>query len=201
MRKILCIGRQFGSGGHKMAIAAAKELGINCYDREILDDAVKSSGIAGGTLTDADEKAANGWMYSILYEGADKKYYGKITNDILYDLEKKIILAAADREDCVIVGRCADVILKHHENCLVRSVFITADLEDRVKTVMTRQNLPEKAARELIRKTDKARKGYYDFYTDGDWGKPFNYDMILNSSRLSEKEIVDFLKYMYQNLN
>jgi cytidylate kinase len=200
MRKIFCIGREFGSGGLSIAKEAAKALNINCYDREILDEAVRSSGLPKEhDIVHMDEKAPSAWMYSILYEGSDRRYYGMISNDVLFSLEKKIILAAAEREDCIIVGRCADNILKQCRDYSVLSIFVTAYTDDRVKAIMERKEVNEGTAKDLIRKTDKERRVYYKTYTGKEWGISSSYDLTLNSSTLSRAAIIDILKYLYNN--
>jgi cytidylate kinase len=201
MRKIICIGRQYGSGGHRIAQAAAEQLGIPCYDREILEMAIKDSGIASESIANTDEKAPNAWMYSILYEGVNKHYYGKISNDILFDLEKKIILEAAKRSDCIFVGRCADAILKGSPDCCVKSIFIRADPEARITEIMNRCQCSRKQAASRIRKTDDARKNYYRTYCGGSWGEDQTYDYILDSSKLTQEQLLDTIRKIYAGLS
>lgn len=157
MRKIICIGRQFGSGGHLIAKRFAKQAGIEYYDRRIVERAIEVSGMARGIMERADERMAHPLLQPIYYEGNSKKYYGKNANDILFEAQKKIILEEAGKGDAVFVGRCADYILKEFTNCSVRSIFFTAPMEYRIRQTMEIDKLSEKEAAAKIRKEDKVR--------------------------------------------
>ena len=200
MRRIICIGRQCGSNGHVIAQKTAEKLNIPCYDKEILEKAVQSSGLSKDILEKADEKAANPFLYSVWYDGISAEYHGRSTNDILFLAEQKIILDFAAEHDCVFVGRCADYILKKDPQFSVLSVYITAATDYKIQTIMATNHLNEKDAANLIRRTDKARKTYYDYYTGNDWGKPSDYDITLNASSLGESRIVDFLTRIYETM-
>lgn len=200
MHNIICIGRQSGSNGRLIARKTAEKLGIACYDRELLEKAVQTSGISKELIENADEKVANPFLYTTLYSGSSNEYFGKNANDILFLAQRQIILDIASKEDCVFVGRCADDILRKKGGCGLLCAFITASMEYRIKTVMTRDGLSEKAAADYVRKVDRSRKAYYDFYTDNDWGKPSDYDVTLNASSLGEDRIVDTLAYLYREM-
>lgn len=201
MRKIICIGRQYGSGGHGIAKETASLLRIPCYDREILELAIKDSGIAENAISDQDEKAPNAWMYSILYEGYDKQYYGKITNDILFDLEKKIILEAAKRSDCIFVGRCADSILKQSTDYQIKSIFIKASQDARIREIMNRCSCDKKKAVSLMKKSDAARKHFCSVYGKSSWGEPGSYDFTFDSSVRSREEIIQDICGIYRGIS
>ncbi len=199
MRKCICIGRQYGSGGRRIALKAAENIGIRCYDSELLTKAITDSGITSNQLLEeADEKTAS-WMYTALYEGSNKEYYGKNPNDILFSAQKKIILEIAAREDCILVGRCADHILRRQKDCQMTSIFINAPMDYRIREIMSRENVNDKDAAKLIRKTDRQRKIYYEYYTGNDWGKPSDYDIMLNAQSMGEERILKLIGHIYNS--
>lgn len=126
MRKIICIGRQFGSGGHFIARKFAERECIPYYDRKILDRASEASGIARDIMERADERMAHPLWQPLYYEGNSKKYYGKNANDILFEAQKEIILEDAKKSDAVFVGRCADYILREFTDYCVKSIFCSS---------------------------------------------------------------------------
>lgn len=200
MRKIICIGRQFGSGGHFIAKKFAEREGILYYDRKILERAIEASGIAREILEHADERAAHSLWQPVYYEGNSKKYYGKNANDILFEAQKEIILEDAEKSDAVFVGRCADYILKEFTDYSVKSIFFTAPMEYRIRQTMEIDHLSEKEAAARIRKADKMRSAYYNFYTGHDWGKPSDYHYCMNVADNSEDEIISLLSHIYETL-
>lgn len=200
MRKVICIGRQFGSGGHRIAQKLAKMEEIAYFDKKIFAAAVEKSGISEQILKKAEELKPNPFLQPIYYEGNSKEYYGKNANDILFEVQKQIILEIAEEQDCVIVGRCADQILKSNTDYKVISAFIVAPMECRIRCVMEREGLNEKDAATRIRKEDKARAAYYSFYTDKDWGKPSDYDFCINVSDDNEEMVLSVLDFIYKEL-
>ena len=200
MRKIICIGRQFGSGGHFIAKKFAEREGIPYYDRKILERAIEASGIAREILKHADERAAHPLWQPVYYEGNSKKYYGKNANDILFEAQKEIILEDAEKSDAVFVGRCADYILKEFTDYSVKSIFFTAPMEYRIRQTMEIDHLSEKEAAARIRKADKIRSAYYNFYTGHDWGKPSDYNYCMNVADNSADEIITLLSHIYETL-
>lgn len=200
MRKIICIGRQFGSGGHNLAHALAGHLAIPYYDKKILEDAVAKSGMREEILRKAEEQLPNSLLHSIYYEGNSTDYYGKSANEILYMAQRHVILEYAEKSDCIIVGRCADVILKECPTYVVKSVFVTAPMDYRIATTMQKNKLEEKAAAALIRKSDKKRSAYYAYHTGKDWGKASDYDFCVNTATNRMETLVDLLGDMYQRM-
>ena len=195
---IITIGRQYGSDGRKIAQELAKRLGFAFYDKELIRLAAQESNIPYDELAKADEKRASIWAYPTQNEmiTEDRWYYS--VNDILYDTERKIIRAKAEKEDCVIVGRCANRILADRKDCL--SVFIYAPLEYRIKTVMERDYLNEKEAKALIRKMDKQRRYHYNYFTDRNWEDMDEYDFCLDSSKCSIERCAKVLESVYRSL-
>lgn len=200
MRKIICIGRQFGSGGHNLAHALAGHLAIPYYDKKILDDAVAKSGVREEILRKAEEQLPNSLLHSIYYEGNSTDYYGKSANEILYMAQRHVILEYAEKSDCIIVGRCADVILKECREYAVKSIFVTAPMEYRIAATMQKDKLEEKAAAALIRKSDKKRSAYYAYHTGKDWGKASDYDFCVNTATNEVETLVNLLGEMYQRM-
>lgn len=195
---IICIGREFGSGGHEIAEILEEKLSLTLYDQRIVTTAINGcTGMDTSELEKADERKTNPWLHSVFYKTEEKELRGRSANDISFGLQSKVILEAAKEENCVFVGRCADYILKEAGiSCI--SIFITSPFAVRAERKMKQLGISEKAASALVRKTDKQRKSYYDYYTGGSWGKPYNYDLCINSntmgiSRLAE-ELAAFLK-------
>lgn len=180
---IICIGREFGSGGHEIGKKLAKNLKLSFYDYELLENATIRSNIEYKELKKADEKKANSLLHTILYNSDEKKLRGLSANDILFEVQKNMILDLAKDANCVFVGRCADYILAK-ENIRHISLFVTAPFSDRVQRKQQLLNLDEHSTVALIQKTDRQRKSYYNYYSGRNWGKPYNYDICVNSSTL-----------------
>lgn len=178
---IICVGREFGSGGHEIGKRLADHLGIPFYDRQLVDMAIERSKPISKEIEMADEKKANAFLHSVWYEVLDKDLRGMSANDILFKLQKEAIMQLSESGECVFVGRCADYILAEAGIPHI-SLFISAPFQDRVKRKMELLQKDEKAVVSLVRKTDKQRKAYYNYYTGGNWGKPDNYDFCINSS-------------------
>ena len=167
---ILTIGRQFGSGGREVGQKLAKELGIGYYDKELMALAAKESGLSEEFFEKADEKASSGLF---LYQ-----------SDTIRNL--------AEKGSCVIVGRCADYILRDNPDCL--SFFIHNNKENRIQRIIESQNLTVEQAEELMLKTDKSRAAYYNYYTNKEWGVASTYNFSIDVSVLGIDETVAFMK-------
>ncbi|MGI6361100.1 MAG: AAA family ATPase [Bacillota bacterium] len=185
--KILTIGRQYGSGGLEVGYAVADRLGIECYHRRLIQMAAESGDIDIHTLAAADEKRIKEQPYMDESEsGAIEKI-----NDRLFELQSDVIRDLAAQESCIIVGRCANYVLKDVPG--VYSVFIRADMEDRLDRVISMSYMSEKQALKTIKKVDKERNEYYRTYTHKSWGEQDGYDIILNFSSLGKEECTDIL--------
>ena len=194
-KRIITINRMYGSGGRAIGKALAEELGIGFYDKELIEIAAKDKNIPFGNLADVDEKRPGAWSFPVNHEIQISQDYRAIPmNDILFELQRDIILSLSDREDCVIVGRCANHILQDR----TLSVFIYAPFETRVKNVMERLDREEKSARKLVKRMDKERRSYYEFFTDEKWLDMGQYDLCIDSSRFTTEEIVKILKEAYE---
>lgn len=196
--KVITISRQFGSGGGEIAKCISQKLNIPYLDREILIESAKLSGISKEHFEKADERRSNSFIFSLVtahYGGAASPMQ---FNDIISD--DKMFLFTADtikklaKEPCVVVGRCADDILQGDN--IVR-FYIYADIAERIKRIAKLHNLSEKEAANLIKKTDKRRASYYNFYTSRQWGKVENYNMAINSTGMDTDKIADlFINYI-----
>ena len=193
---IITIGRQFGSGGRSIGQKIAEKLDIHFYDKELISIAAKESGTDPEIFKDVDEKAANSLLYSLstgMYGfGSGFSAMGDLpVNDKLYLLQHKIIKEIAEKESCVIVGRCADYVLRENPDCV--NIFIYADMAFRKEQSVKKHGIDEARAEHIINKTDKSRANYYSFYSGQKWGMAENYDLCINSSKLSEDKIVDLI--------
>ncbi len=185
---IITIARGFGSGGRELAGALADDLGIHSYEHRILSMASKMSGRPEEDFLETDERL-RGSNFSRAIQKLQKRLspvpelQAFASDDRLYEYEAEIIRNLANEESCIIVGKCADYVLKDYDNVL--SVYIEAPREFCQQMVMNRMNTSREAADEMIEKTDRYRADYYKHYTKGnDWRNPVNYDITLNSGRL-----------------
>ena len=200
-RRIITISRQFGSGGREIGFRLAEELGIKCYDKEMLHRAAQESGISEKLFEHVDEKPVNSLLYSLATGGRALPsgmllYNDPFSTDRLFLLQSEVIRKIASEESCVFVGRCADFVLQENPNLL--SIMIHAPLADRIRRVKERNQISEEEARNLIKKTDKRRASYYNFFANGRWGEADNYDLCVDSSRLGIHRTVALLKEFVQ---
>ncbi len=191
--KVICIARQFGSGGREVGQKLAAALNLRYYDKELLQVAAQKSGILEELFEKNDERPASGLLHTTLGAKVPSyaEYAGFMPNDQMQNIIADVIREAADEGPCVIIGRCADYILRGREATL--SVFVHAALEVRVQRIARLHNLDEDAARSLIRKTDRSRANYYSYYTDRDWGSADNYDLALDAGRLGVERTAELL--------
>ncbi len=193
----VCIAREFGSGGREVGKRVAEKLGIAFYDSELLQMAAEKSGISQDMFEKADERPTNSLLYSLSMVATGSQLptsfneFAYTSNDRLQLYVTQVIREVAEEGSCVIVGRCADYILR--EQVRVFSVFMHADLETRKKRIVKLHQLDEDAARSLIRKTDRIRANYYSFYTDQDWNNANNYDLSLDVGRIGVDLAADFI--------
>lgn len=198
-RHVITIGRQYGSNGHDIAKKLADRLGIHCYDKELITIAGELQNISYDELLKVDEKRANPWRYPVEDEvQMEKQFRFEPMNDVLFYTQMEIIKSLAAKEDCIIVGRCANDILKGFGGC--RSVFIYASFEKRVSNIMERAGVAEKEAASLVKKIDKQRRYYYNYFTDKKWEDMSEYDFCLNSGNVPEGQILDVLATLYESI-
>lgn len=181
---ILCIGRQYGSGGREVGERVAEALRVPCYDKLLLQRTAHDSGLSESLLARCEERPA---YFSAMLSGnsladtADMSNLFYSESQIVYNAEAAEIRRLARQGSCVIVGRCASAILEDYSG--VRSVFLYADAAERVRRIMDRNHLDEAAARRRMHKIDHMRKSRFNFYSDTHWGLPESYDLMLSSSR------------------
>ena len=194
---IITIGRQFGSNGRMIGEKLAELMGVKCYDKQLIKEAAKQSGLWEDFLDNMDEKPTSSFLYSVVmdpysYMSFDSNTnYGMNLNQKAFMATYETIKSIADRESCVIIGRCSNYVLREYEKVL--SAFIYAPLEVRIDTVMKRFNLNEKQARDQIAKEDKARASYFNYYTSYKWGKNESYDILIDSSLLGPDGTAELL--------
>ncbi|MDD3205180.1 MAG: cytidylate kinase-like family protein [Lachnospiraceae bacterium] len=189
---VVTIGREFGSGGREVGEKLAKQLQVAFYDKNIIDIVAEKNGIKARYLEKEDEKAANPFEEPYIPYGIDT---GTLS-ERLFRMQAKVITEKANTESCVIVGRCADYILE--EDADACHVFIFADEDDRIARIVRKRHLEEEEAYKLIKKQDKIRRSYYQFYTDRKWGTREGKDLLINTSATgidgAVAIIVQFLK-------
>ncbi len=194
---VITIARQYGSGGKTIAAMLAKDLGVNCYSREILKMASEESGINERLFGMSDEKLRGASWLKLLkrpYEGEliSPESNGFVSNENLFNYQAKVIKDLAETESCVIVGRCADYVLKDYPN--VVSVFIHADEQFCLEQAMERNSMSVKEMQKYIEKTDKYRGDFYKYYTGHEWTDARNYHLCLDSGKLGFQKCVEEIK-------
>ncbi len=196
MKSIITLGRQLGSNGKLIGKALAEKLGIPFFDKELIARSAKESGLSEHLFDGIDEKPTHSLLYSLVMgvqstKGLYYQYNDMLNGDNVFKIQADVIRGIADEGPCILVGRCADYILRDNPH-LVR-LFLCADEEHRIKTLMTRDNMSEKEATSAVAKADKRRANYYNFYTNNTWGDVKNYDLCLNTGELSIEECVEIL--------
>mgnify|MGYP003163050572 CR=1 FL=1 len=172
-KRIITISREFGSGGRFIGEEVAKKLGIKYYDKEIIGQIAKESGLAPEYIKENAELSPKKGIFAYAFTGRD--ITGKSVEDMVYEAQRKVILDLAEKEPCVIIGRNADYILK---------VYIHGDMPEKIQRICKLHNTSEADAVKMINDIDKRRMTNYNFYTDQKWGKAANYTLCLNSSQL-----------------
>lgn len=197
-KKIITISREYGSGGRQIGLLAAKRLGMEFYDKELIDAAAKEIGFPTEMISDREQRLTNsllynfamGTLYGIAYPREPKVTELPLTEQI-FQAQKKTIEEAAKRESCLFVGRCADFILKSRPDVL--RVFVYADREIRKRRAIEEYGEIEEYIDEFMYQTDKRRRIHYENYTNQKWGSRESYDILLNSGDLGIEKCVDVL--------
>jgi len=193
---VITLGRQLGSGGRIIGEKLADQLGISFYDKELIQIASQESGLGKEFFEQADEKknySVFGGLFGLRGTMADEHfstYY--LNNETLFKIQSDVIRRLAEKGSCLFVGRCADYILGGNPRCL--NLFISADMNDRVRRVAEVQNINEDKAVEFIQKMDKKRADYYGYFSGKAWGAAQSYDLCINSSTLGIDETVSFIR-------
>ena len=193
--RIITISRQFGSGGRTVGKEVAQKLGIPCYDNELIEKVAEESGLAKEYVEEHSEYTAHGsWLANVLASG--RTYNGISNQDYLWITQRKIILELAQQGPCVIVGRCADYILRDVADCI--KVYVHADMEKRAERIVNLYGEREDSPMKRLKDKDKRRAAYYQFYTEMEWGNANHYDISLDSGTLGIEKCVDIIADIYK---
>ena len=179
-KRIITISREFGSGGRFIGEEVAKKLGIAYYDKNIIGQIAEKSGLSPEYIQENAELSPKKGLFAYAFSGRD--ITGKSVEDMVYEVQRNIILELAEKEPCVIIGRNADYILKDRDDVL--NVFIHGNMPEKTQRIIRLYNVDEKKAVKMMADTDKRRMTNYNFYTEHKWGKASNYTLCLNSSQL-----------------
>ena len=193
-KKIITISRQFGSGGREIGKLLAERLNIPFYDKELIELASKNSGIDERVFKSEGEET--GRMYQVLgaigyaLGSPAGGIYEYSINDQLYLVQANIVEQVANEGPCVIVGRCADYVLEDRDDVL--NIYLCADMDERLRRVIDEYHV-EDADENMLRKVDKRRSNYYQYYTDRIWGKAENYDLCINTGKFYKETVVEMI--------
>jgi cytidylate kinase len=192
---IINVGRQLGSGGRIIAKLLAEDFDCKLYDKELLNLAAKESGFSEAFFEQNDEQ--KGFMKSLFHlhaphVGDNSFYNSRFSQESLFQFQSDAIKKAAEDGSCVFIGRCADYVLRERKDTV--NIFITANMEDRLKAVAERHECDEETARKILRNKESARASYYNYYTGKKWGHAESYDLCVNSSVLGLKKTEELIK-------
>ena len=190
--RIITISREFGSGGHTVGKKVAERLGIPCYDNELIQKIAEQSGFVEEYIKEEGEHVPQSSWLASAFTGWN--WNGPSNQDLLWTIQRNIILELAEKESCVIVGRCADFILRD-KNCL--RVFIHASMEKRAVRIVNEYGERRDAPEQRLKSKDKRRASYYRFYTDMKWGQSQNYHIALDSGELGLDKCADIICGLY----
>ena len=179
-KRIITISREFGSGGRFIGEEVAKKLGIAYYDKNIINDIAEKTGLSPEYVQKNAELSPKKGLFAYAFTGRD--ITGKSVEDMVHEVQRKVILELANKESCVIIGRNADYILKDRDDVL--NVFIHGDMPEKIQRITRLYNVGEQEAVKMMADTDKRRMANYNFYTEQNWGKASNYTLCLNSSEI-----------------
>ncbi|MDR0814049.1 MAG: cytidylate kinase-like family protein [Oscillospiraceae bacterium] len=193
---VITISREFGSGGRGVGKKLAEALGIGCYDKEIIAMTAEKSGLSEGYVQKREENLSGSFLSNIGFSSMGSfdsvVFYETPTTDKMFLSQSMVIRELAAKESCVIIGRCADYVLRDFPNVL--HVFIRANKEDRIARAVADYELPTKNAEQFLKKADKSRANYYRFYTNRNWGDPQYIDVSVNTSAVGIDGAVEIVK-------
>ncbi|MDO4941619.1 MAG: cytidylate kinase-like family protein [Lachnospiraceae bacterium] len=195
MKKIITISREYGSGGRDIAKMTAEKLGYTFYDQAIINTVSEATGLNPDYIKKFGENTRRSHIFNYGYNGyMGIGFTGFSLPDYLWQKQRELILYIAGIGNCVIVGRCADYILRERDDCL--NVFIHADMESRKKRAIEVYGDPNKNIEKVLKDKDKTRKTNYRYYTDQIWGDASNYHLTLDSSEFGIEKCADFITYL-----
>lgn len=191
LNRVITISREFGSGGRTIGRKVAEKLGIPCYDAEIINRIAKESGFAAEYIREEGEYASGGWLSTVFTD----RTMGPTNQDKLWNIQSRVITELAEKGSCVIVGRCADYILRDKADCL--KVFIHACMEKRAERIVKEYGEREETPEQRLKDKDKRRAAYHRFYTNMKWGHAQNYHVCLDSGELGIDRCVEIIARLY----
>ena len=195
-KRIVTISRQYGSGGRYIGKKLSEKLGIPCYDEKLIDMVAKESGFAQDFVAEKGERMTGSLLFNIAsslsYANNILSGNGMSLQDEIYFIQNRIIKDLTEKGSCVIVGRCADYILRERKDVL--NIFIYADMESKMERAVTYFGLEKENVSAILKKKDKARSNHYKYYTDQEWGMASNYDLSLNSGILGIDGCVEMIE-------
>ena len=193
MKRIITISREFGSGGRTIGKGVAEKLGIPCYDHEVIEQLIERSGFAADYVKSQSEYAPNGSLFVNALNAGN--FHGLSNQDKLWTMQRQIIEELGEKENCVIVGRCADYILRDRADCL--KVFIHRDFQSRAERIVQVYGETEVPTEKRLKEKDKRRAAYYQFYTDQKWADLANYHIVLDSGVIGIEKCIDIIADLY----
>lgn len=188
-KKIITISREFGSGGRYLGEKIAERLGMDYYDKEILVKVAEKTGLSQKYIEQMGEGAPIKSHFAYSFVGRNSN--GVSMGDYMDAMQREVILEAAEKGPCVIIGRCADFILRDRSDCL--NIFICGNIEEKTKRIMELYNLSNAEAQKLMKETNKKRRVHYEYYTEQKWGEAGNYSICLNTSDIGYEKCIDMI--------
>lgn len=196
---IITIAREYGSGGHLLGEMLSKELGIKLYDKEFISMAAQRSGMDESFIIKNEQSIPSFWLKCIMSKNSEQPIEGSLSSDdILFVAESKIIQELAEKEPCIIIGRCADFILKDYPKVL--KVFCYSDIDNAVSRCISEYGIKRDNAESEIRRINRNRIHHYEYYTGQKWGEPHHYNLMLNTGTISLETACKLIKGVYENL-
>ncbi len=191
--RIITISREFGSGGRTIGKQVAEKLGIACYDQELIEKIAEQSGYSEEFVREKSEYTTYGSWFANAF--ADRDVRGMTIQDHIWTMQRQLIIDLAKKGNCVIIGRCADYILRDEADLL--TVFIHAGMQQRAERIVRVYGEREDSPEKRLKDKDKRRRAYYQFYTDMEWGDVCNYQIALDSGALGIETCADLIARLY----
>ena len=196
---IITIAREYGSGGHLLGEMLSKELGIKLYDKEFIGMAAKRSGMDENFIAKNEQSIPSFWLKCIMSKNSEQPLEGSLSSDdVLFVAESKIIQELAEKEPCIIIGRCADFILQDYPKVL--KLFCYSDIENAVSRCVSEYGIKRENAESEIRRINRNRIHHYEYYTGRKWGEPHHYNLMLNTGTISLETACKLIKDIYRNI-
>lgn len=194
---VITVSRQFGSGGREIAQKLAERLNIPYLDNELIQRAAEKSGYSKEIFDQADQKPTGSLLYSMSLFASNGVGFDLPLSDKVFLVQSDVIKEAAEQGSCVIVGRCADYVLRDFPSVI--SIYIHSNIEKRIKRAVEKYKVDPAKCKDIVAKNDKRRAAYYNFYTGNRWGQAENYDITINSGKLGVEQTVEALIQFLEN--